>query len=240
MSDDRLKIWLGFVKFLLGTVALGLVTTLIKSAIQERELELKEQEQIGQFLRHALDKDVGVRQRFAHYFSTVTRSDELRERWKEYSALVDEDYQETVKKKERLEAEVAQQNLDALERERLFARIAELEQALRPASPPSEESVPPRVYFHIRSENQRDKAQEYAQAISENFYNVPGIQRVDTGPGQIELRYFRQKEKDEAQAIAAVLKSLKVDVSLRYIRGYETSTLIRPRHYELWFFEEPL
>ena len=188
MTDERLKVWLGFAKFLLGTFALGLVSTLINSAIQQRELELKEQEQIGQFLEHALNQDVGVRKRFAQYFATVTRSEVLRGRWQEYSQLVDIEFQQTEKEKEQLEAKAEEEGLDPLERNRLFARIAELEQALRPTPPPTRESALPRVFLHIRSEDQRDQAQFFADRLIESAYVVPGIQRVETGPNRIEFR----------------------------------------------------
>jgi len=71
MTDERLKIWVGLVKFLLGTFALGLVTTLINKEFQEREIELKELEQLGKFVEHAIQEDIGIRKRFAEYFSKV-------------------------------------------------------------------------------------------------------------------------------------------------------------------------
>lgn len=46
---------MNFAKFLLGTFALGLVSTLINGQVQQREIELKEQEQVGEFLDHALN-----------------------------------------------------------------------------------------------------------------------------------------------------------------------------------------
>lgn len=54
MDNEKLKIWLGFAKFLLGTVFLGLVTTFVNNGIQNREIELKEIEQLGKFIDHAL------------------------------------------------------------------------------------------------------------------------------------------------------------------------------------------
>jgi Family of unknown function (DUF5675) len=132
MTEERLKIWLGFGKFLLGTFAIGLVTTLVNSAIQEREVEIKEQEQVGHFLQHALQEDVGVRRRFAQYFATVTRSDQLRKGWASYFKLIETEYQEKRKEKTELEARAQNATIDAQERERLSARIAELERALSP------------------------------------------------------------------------------------------------------------
>ncbi len=103
MTDEKLKIWLGFTKFLLGTFALGLVTTLLSDDLKRKEIELKEQNQMGGYLEHALQEDVGVRYRFSQYFSKVTRSKELRERWEEYYEVVKPEYDEKKKEEKRLE-----------------------------------------------------------------------------------------------------------------------------------------
>ena len=95
MTGDKLKLWLDFSKFLLGTVVVGLVSLWINSGIETRQVELKEMEEIGRFVEYALEENVGVRMRFAQYFSTVVRSEELRERWEAYSELVETEFTET-------------------------------------------------------------------------------------------------------------------------------------------------
>ena len=95
MNGDKLKLWLDFSKFLLGTVVVGLVSLWINSGIETRQVELKEMEEIGRFVEYALEENVGVRMRFAQYFSTVVRSEELRERWEAYSELVETEFTET-------------------------------------------------------------------------------------------------------------------------------------------------
>ena len=95
MTGDKLKLWLDFSKFLLGTVVVGLVSLWINSGIETRQVELKEMEEIGRFVEYALEENVGVRMRFAQYFSTVVRSEELRERWEAYSELVEMEFTET-------------------------------------------------------------------------------------------------------------------------------------------------
>jgi hypothetical protein len=72
---DRLRIWLGFAKFLLGTVALGVMSAVLNKQIQDRTLAMKEQEQqqeyVKQFVSQALDDNLEKRVRFAHYFSSL-------------------------------------------------------------------------------------------------------------------------------------------------------------------------
>ena len=112
MSDERFKAWLTFLQFFLGTVVLGIVSTVISNQIQTREVEIKEQDSNAKFLEQALQEDVGVRRRLAQYFSLVTRSKVLRERWTAYSKLVESEYQDTLAKKKRLEQEAASKSLE--------------------------------------------------------------------------------------------------------------------------------
>jgi hypothetical protein len=99
--------------------------------------------------------------------------------------------------------------------------------------------IPARIYFHIRDESMRQEASEDAKRLQAKLgddFIVPGIERVSNGPSKTELRYFRESDKDESGHIVAALKDSGVDgVTLHYVHGYESSTGIRPRHYELWY-----
>lgn len=133
MDNEKLKIWLGFVKFLLGTFFLGLITTFVNNEIQNREIELKEIEQLGKFIDHALTEDVGVRKRFSHYFAKVTRSDRLRERWQEYYADVEIEFIATKQKKNKIDNRLASnETLEPEVRANLVKQAAVLEEALNP------------------------------------------------------------------------------------------------------------
>ena len=76
MDDERLKIWLGFTKFLLGTFALGLFSILINLQIRSSEITLKEtsqeNENLSKYISLALDKDLTRRRDFAKYFASVS------------------------------------------------------------------------------------------------------------------------------------------------------------------------
>lgn len=92
----------------------------------------------------------------------------------------------------------------------------------------------PRVYFHIRNEQQRAAAQRLADQLKQEDMRVPGIQLLRVGPTTSELRYFRPREEQEAQRIAAAISAHGVNVSLKQIPGYDASTRIPPGHFELW------
>jgi hypothetical protein len=63
---------------------------------------------------------------------------------------------------------------------------------------------------------------------------VPGIERLDFGPDATELRYFRVHEREEAERLAGLLRDLGLPARATYVRGHESSSRIRPRHFELW------
>ena len=94
----------------------------------------------------------------------------------------------------------------------------------------------PRVYIHIGSEGQRKKAQEIAAAVQKQGFLAPGVENVkDKAPRASVLKFFREAEKGEAVQIAKIIQDLGVNASPQYIEGFENSTKMRPRHYEVWF-----
>lgn len=94
MEITRLKIWLNFYKFILGTLFLGGLTLFIDSSIKKREVEIKEMELFGRYIDYALTEDVGIRKRFAEYFASVTSSKDLRDRWNAYLIIVNQEFKQ--------------------------------------------------------------------------------------------------------------------------------------------------
>jgi hypothetical protein len=150
MSEERFKAWIAFWQFVLGTVVVGIFSTIISHQIQTREIEIKEQESNAKLLEQALQEDVGIRRRLSQYFANVTRSPELRVRWGEYSKIIEAEYEETKDEKKALQEQVKNLKLSALERDNLVQRIGELEQQLSPKPIVRTASKQARVYIHIR------------------------------------------------------------------------------------------
>lgn len=237
MSDDRFKAWLTFWQFVLGTVVLGVFSTVISHQIQTREVEIKEQEANAKFLEQALQEDVGVRRRLSQYFAHVTRSAELRERWTTYAVLIDKEYQDTLQEKQNLLKAAQAKGLDASEKDILISRVADLERQLSPR-PILVDTVPARLYIHIGSDTQRAGAESTAQVLRADAVVVPGIELRSNVPKGSELRYFRATERSEAEGIAATVRKVWPDVNARYVPGFEQSSGIRSRHYELWLSKQ--
>lgn len=92
MNDERLKIWLGFAKFILGTVILGAVSVAINSKIQMREISLQEQKQLSTFTADALNPNVTQRYLLANFFATVTQNTALKKGWQDYFEITKIEY----------------------------------------------------------------------------------------------------------------------------------------------------
>jgi hypothetical protein len=109
------------------------------------------------------------------------------------------------------------------------------------AAPPKpvtdDAKLPPRVYIHIRDSQQKDTATQIKKALQNAGYVVPGIQLVsEAHAGGNQVRYFRDEDQSDANNIINTLGDLKLpNVAAVRVKGYEKSTLIRARHFELWF-----
>ncbi|MCP4874100.1 MAG: hypothetical protein GY896_01325 [Gammaproteobacteria bacterium] len=145
MDDKRFEQLVSVAKFLIGTVVLGGTTTAINYhiqkrqietnyQIQQREIETNELEQLGKFIDHAIDENVAVRQRFAEYFATVSRSEEARTLWVDYKVKLDQEQTQIEAKEESLQKQKDNEAAKVQETEKLFSealkRVAVLEKSV--------------------------------------------------------------------------------------------------------------
>ena len=123
---EAMRLKLGFAKFIIGTVAVSVLTAVLNWQIQDKRLEseiiAKENEFVAQFITQAIDKDLEMRRDFAEYFTRVSPSKNARERWQSYGAWVTDMLREATEK----EREIAQLRE---QRARLNEEIASLEDA---------------------------------------------------------------------------------------------------------------
>jgi hypothetical protein len=95
--------------------------------------------------------------------------------------------------------------------------------------------IAPRVYFHIASESQRERANTLASRLETLGWVVPGVEYKETSPATTQLRVFKAGELAESESIASDLRGLGVDARVTDLSArYGNSTAIRARHYELW------
>ena len=95
----------------------------------------------------------------------------------------------------------------------------------------------PQIYLQIGNEDQRDRARKIQQQLQKNGYLAPGVENVGSkSPGQTKLKYFHADKKPEAEQLGRLLQSLGINVgSPQYIKGFEDSSKVRARQYEIWF-----
>ena len=105
-------------------------------------------------------------------------------------------------------------------------------------------SLPPRVYFQLASENQRQRADKVAAALRSIGFTVPAYEIVGgKAPNNGQLRWYKPaNEGDLPTTTANVNKALQKikEVDGPYWRdiGLPNSSRVRPNHYELWFAAE--
>lgn len=102
-------------------------------------------------------------------------------------------------------------------------------------------SVPPVVYIHIASQNQREKATQVQNTLRDKGYVVPGIEYVGAkSPNHTQLRYFvRTDEGPALDRTIALLRSAGLDVEGQYIAmASQSPRALRPHQFELWFGQD--
>ncbi|AFY49968.1 hypothetical protein Nos7524_4207 [Nostoc sp. PCC 7524] len=96
-SLEKLKLWLDIGKFVIGTVLLGIFSTVINAQIQYKQIALNqqqiEQQHLSKFIEQAMSDRLIHRIRFAKYFATLTLSEDARGRWQQYYQELDAERQ---------------------------------------------------------------------------------------------------------------------------------------------------
>jgi hypothetical protein len=88
----------------------------------------------------------------------------------------------------------------------------------------------PQVFFQIRDEGQRKDAQALAGRLRQEGFDVPGIQKVATGPEATEVRYFRPADEPGAKRIVKTLEQMRVSAKAVPVQAFGQPD----RHFELW------
>lgn len=94
----------------------------------------------------------------------------------------------------------------------------------------------PRAYVQIVDQEDREWANEIVRRLEGASIIVPGIEFVPKAVGlkRTDVRYYKKSEREGAEKIVALLKSVGVDARLNYL-NQENNTKVRPNHYEVWF-----
>lgn len=97
-----------------------------------------------------------------------------------------------------------------------------------------------RVYLHISSEAQRDKARELQRTLTTaadgdvKLNVLQGIELVPRYVGPPQVRYFFAQDKATARRVAELLAPALPGVGCQRIGGYENNTGVKPQLIEVW------
>lgn len=106
MEGEKLNTYLDFTKWIVVSVALVIIANVIDSSLKDREAGINEIKQYDTYVNLVIQADgIGQRWRLAQYFSKVTASERLRDRWTDYFKLVETEYLDSLKKQAELLAE---------------------------------------------------------------------------------------------------------------------------------------
>ena len=98
----------------------------------------------------------------------------------------------------------------------------------------------PQLWIHVRSEDQKRVVQGKLDwfrglEVGGRKVEVRPIQMVSEGPKQSQLRFFRQTDQSQAEALLAeIRKAVPLTVLQDMSRQYQQVQWIEPGHYELW------
>jgi hypothetical protein len=237
VSDSGLDKLIDLGKWFMVSVAIVLSTAIVNDGFRERDQDVKEMQVFDKYTTVVLEADgVEKRKLLTEYFASVSPDGRIKKAWESYKSVVEAqvvEYREKQAKLQSLSEKTAQGTATPAEkaqREVLATTVSVINQSL--ASP---SALKPRVYFHIRTEAQRAQAVNLVKSLGARAeVDVPGIERLDVGPTTTELRFFRRAEEQEARQIAEAITTLGTPAAATYVPGYEGSTNIRQRHYELW------
>jgi len=137
--------WIKTIQILLGTGLVGVFGAWINSDIQQREIAIKEMDQLGQYVELVTNEEVGRRLKFSEFFMSLTQSEEARKGWERYHSLVQQEYdkEEAKKKALALEKDKRDKELALLSKQAAddAKRIAQLKKRLETATSSQKSSI---------------------------------------------------------------------------------------------------
>jgi hypothetical protein len=101
IPSESLDKILSFGKWYIASVALVFAADIVENGFTERETGIKEMKVYDEYVNTILQADnIEARWKLAEYFSVVTPTDRLRERWIAYKNSLEEDYNKFLELKE--------------------------------------------------------------------------------------------------------------------------------------------
>ncbi len=183
MTDDRLRIWIGFWKaVILSTVVTGgvaLASVLIDAKHKDTELQIEvnreDRQYLMNFLDRAMDENLERRHRFAQYFANVTVSPEYKLGWQAYLKVVETEIDAIKSQISTAEALLNQSSSSADELEAARERIRSLQEELERNREPIRPKVPTLSVFGALSEYDLNCPEDSRETVWSESVSAPHL-----------------------------------------------------------------
>ena len=222
---EKYKYKVELFKWLIGSVALVVMTTIIDWGFKDRAAGLQELEQYDKYATEliVLNNDPVKKRMLAQFFSKVTPSEKLRQGWEKYYLEVNAEYRKFLRDdsiaRDKLKRLKTTENLSPVEKEekeKLEIQVNETRRIINQPIILPDKAVVPVVYIHIGREEIRDQARELTAKIVELGYKAPGIELIESARNlkQNEIRYFRQSDEAVARILQEVLADSQMEAKV--------------------------
>ncbi len=245
LSFEKFKYKIELFKWLIGSVALVVMTAIIDWGFKDRAAGLQEIQQYDKYATEliVLNNDPVKKRMLAQFFSKVTPSEKLRNGWEmyykdvnlEYKAFLKNDSLAKVRLNELMNKDSSNLSSSLIkEKAQLENQISENRRIINQPIVLPKSTVIPIVYIQIGSEDQRNTATLLSKKINEIGYKAPGIELVESARklASNEIRYFRAEDENYALALQNMLKEQNIDAIIRPAFRYSSNT--REGTIELW------
>lgn len=200
-----------FLKWIIGSVVLVLITTIIDSGLKSRDIGVKESELYSKFMTDSIIFNQNIRRKYelARFFKSVSVSEEVRKGWIIYFEEIKAEYKVTKDSAQILQQQSEELNIKIAKNENdpsknsieeltkyiaLKNREINLKRQLNPQSGKGESDISnniPTIYIQITEEGLRTKMLQLQKILVDRNYFSPGIEYVkNTKLSKNQIRYF--------------------------------------------------
>lgn len=241
LKFEKLKLWLNFFKWAVGSVALTLIVFILNWGLRERSQGIEE---ITQYEKHVelvtTVENVQKRRLLAQFFMNVTASDKLKKGWLDYYQAVDKEYLAYLKslEEEKTDAKKAgdTEKVKQIERKQEQLKDEGRQSPIATISPEIKGNV---VYFHITDENLRNYSADFVNKLKAFNYNVVDkVEYVDVGLKGNLIKYFKVSDLTLANNVQKSLDQAGLDCEV--IDNTHLSGRVKDGTIEVWISEKTI
>lgn len=230
LEFEKFKYKVELFKWLIGSVALVLVTTIIDWGFKDRAAGLNEIKEYDKYATEliVLNNDPVKKRMLAQYFAHVTPSEKLQKGWEAYFKEVDKEYIAFLEADSMAKVRLAELSADSvkldsaklMEISLLGNQIMESQRIInQPLIIPTASTIVPVVFIQIGEEANRNLANEIRPKLIALGFKAPGVELVESASklNGHEIRYFRDSDLNYANQVHAVLEQEGISSILKII-----------------------